>query len=279
MKVSGFIITLAAVVQGINAVALRDAPLVDDTSLDIRAESQPVERSTEEDLLWKRKGGGGGGRGGSSGSSGGTSSGGSSSGGGGRGGLGSSSSNTGGRTTTGSGVRPSYGGGAYYGGGATQPYRSGGTTRSGIVPALLGASVLGFVAFAGIAWVYGAYTYPYTHQYWYHNATTNQNETKPVTCMCEPYIECGCDDNGNNTYFQSLIGDGSYAGLNKSIVNVAHNDTSNETRIYILGNLPNGTTADGGTDNPNGCDGLRGLVQAAGFWPVATTAFALAFLL
>ncbi|KAI1459508.1 hypothetical protein F4805DRAFT_420519 [Annulohypoxylon moriforme] len=285
MKLSHFILGFAAFGQGVSAAVISNPQY---NALETRSpESQNQDRSTDNEELWKRKGGGGsGGRGGSGGSSGGSSGSSGSSGGRGgssgsssTGGRGSSSSNTGGSTTTGSGVRPGYGGGTYYGGGAKQPYKSGNPSPSGIVPFALGGAALGTLGFVGATWAYGAYVYPYTHHYWYHNATNNNNETKPVTCLCDYYETCGCDDNGNQTYFNSVIGDGSYNGLNKSLVTVADNDTTHESTIYIKGSLPNGTTSSGGTEDPNSAGAsLIALARAAGWWPVVTTAIAIAFL-
>ncbi|KAI1209149.1 uncharacterized protein F4807DRAFT_427366 [Annulohypoxylon truncatum] len=283
MKLSHLILGFAAFGQGISAAAIHDAQ---DGALVARSpESQNPDQSTNNEELWKRKGGGGSGGRGGSGSSGGSSSGSSGSSGGRgssgstSGGRGSSSSNTGGSTTTGSGVRPGYGGGTYYGGGAKQPYRSGTTSPSGIVPFVLAGTALGTLGFIGATWAYGAYVYPYTHHYYYHNTTNNQNETKPVTCLCDYYEVCGCDDNGNQTYFNSVIGDGSYAGLNRSLVTVADNTTTNESTIYIKGSLPNGTTSSGGTESPNAAGGdLVTLARAVGWWPVVTTAIAIAFI-
>ncbi|KAI1313964.1 hypothetical protein F5Y03DRAFT_765 [Xylaria venustula] len=283
MKLSNTLLGLAALTNGINAVAVPEPNVV---ALDTRVPEPEFEthseRSTSEEL-WKRKGGGGGGgrggggsssgggRGGSSGSSG------SSSSGGGRG-LGSSTSNTGGRTTTGSGPKPAYGGGSYYPGGAAVPYAAG--TKSGsIAPALLTGAALGGIGFLGVHYLYGAWTYPYTHQYYYHNATTNMNETKPVICVCDPNNPCTCSDNGNQTYFDSVIGNGSYAGLNHTLVTVAKNDTTGNLTIYINGEVPNGTTASGGSEDPNAANSMVALAQAAGWWPAAGMAMALAFVI
>ncbi|KAI1202859.1 hypothetical protein F5X97DRAFT_191400 [Nemania serpens] len=283
MKFSNTLLGLTALTRGINGAA---APAPDAVALDART-PQPefetrFEPSTANEELWKRKGGGGGGGrgGGGGGSSGGGRSGGSSGGssGGGRG-LGSSTSNTGGRTTTGSGPPPRYGGGAYYGGGAAQPYPAGRTSRSGIAPVLLAGAALGTVGFLGVAWLYGAYSYPYTHPYNYHNATTNRNETKPVICLCDPYNTCGCDENNNQTYVNSLLGNGSYQALDHSVVSVTDNTTTKQSTIYINGQLPNGTTASGGTDDPNAAGSMMALAQAAGWWPAATVALALAFMI
>ncbi|KAI0422824.1 hypothetical protein F5X98DRAFT_325253 [Xylaria grammica] len=277
MKLSNTLLGLAALTHGINAAAVPEAVALDSRTQP-EFETHP-ERSTNEEL-WKRKGGGGGGGRGSSGGSSGGSRGGSSSGstGGRSGGLGSSTSNTGGRTTTGSGPPPTYGGGGFYGGGATAPYKAGNPVGL-IAPALLTGAVLGGIGFAGIHYLNGGWVYPYQHHYWYHNATTMMNETKPVICVCDANDPCTCDDNGNQTYFNSVIGNGSYEGLNHTLVAIAKNETTGNLTIYINGQVPNGTTAAGGTEDPNAANSMKALAQAAGWWPAATVAFALAFII
>jgi hypothetical protein len=193
-------------------------------------------------------------------------------------GKGSSSSSTGGSTKTGSGVTPNYGGGRYYGGGAATPYQSGVRSPLGITPVFLGVGALAF--FPGI-WLFGAYNYPYTHPYTFYNRTaptnttnttealvtrqttidTGANETKPVTCLCAAYQECGCDDNGNTTFLNSLIGDGTYSSLNQTLVTVA--DVNGTSTIIINGTLPNGTTSSGGTEDAFSA-GARTIVEASG---------------
>ncbi|RYP79008.1 hypothetical protein DL769_003081 [Monosporascus sp. CRB-8-3] len=61
-----------------------------------------------------------------------------------------------------------------------------------------------------------------------------------------------CDDNGDQQYFRDIIGDSRYESLNEILVNVAYNETANAAYIYILGTLPNGTTAAGGKEAPYG---------------------------
>jgi hypothetical protein len=135
------------------------------------------------------------------------------------------------------------------------------------------------LGFWGSYWLLGAYSYPYTHPYYYHNATTNKNETKPVDCLCRTDQECGCDDNGDDAYFATIIGNGTYQGLDKSVVNVA--DVNGTSTIYINGTLPNGTTASGGTEDPDGVSaagGMQSLLHTAGWLPIATTLLVLAYL-
>jgi hypothetical protein len=244
MKLNQALYFLLTFVTTIHALALP-------TSFESLAESSKE--------LFKRKGGGGGGGkgggGGSSSSSSSSSRGGSSSSSSSSSGLTSSSSNRGGATSAGSGVRPSYGGGAYYGGGARQPYNSGGRSPGGINPVFLGVGALAF--FPGI-WLYGAYMYPYGHPYTYHNTTSNRNETHPVQCYCGEYQECGCDNNTDSSYLNSVANNNTVS----RVVNVNGTDT-----LVVNGTLPNGTTAAGGTDSAAGS--LRqGLLEMSGWWVV-----------
>ncbi|KAL4784492.1 hypothetical protein BJX76DRAFT_217946 [Aspergillus varians] len=226
----------------------------------------------EGGYLEKRRGGGGGGRGGGGG--GGGSSGG---GGGGRSGGGgsssgnshpasrpgstSSTSNAGGTSPGGSGPRPTYGRGGvgYYGGGAVAPYQSGFRSPLGIAPFLLPIAALAF--FPGI-WLYGAHVYPYNHPYHYVNNTNNKNESLPVVCLCGEYAVCGCDDNNNSTYYESLFN--GTQPKNGSIVRVT--DINGTQTIAINGTLPNGTTVDEATVDSAA---TLTIIQASGYWVMA----------
>lgn len=206
-----------------------------------------------------RSGGGGGGRSGSSGGRGGGSRGGS------RGGGASSrtspSSNTGGATRSGSGRQPSYGrGGAFYAGGASTPYAAGRRSPLGIAPFFLPLGALAL--FPGL-WLYGAYAYPFHHQYHYVNQTTHRNESLPVVCLCQQYSECGCDGNNNQTYFESLFN--GTEPKNSSVARVAN--VNGTEKIYINGTLPNGTTV----ADPSASSASVGvsLLQASGYWITA----------
>ncbi|KAF7592827.1 hypothetical protein BBP40_012362 [Aspergillus hancockii] len=201
--------------------------------------------------LEKRRGGGGGRGGGSGGGSGGR---------GGNGGDSSprtgSSSNSRGTTRIGSGPQPAYGRGTYYSGGARTPYTSGTRSPLGIAPFLL---PVGALAFFGGAWLYGAYAYPYGYHYHYVNQSTHQNTSLPVVCLCEKYAECGCDENANATYYESLF-NGNQPTNSSMVKVVAVNGT--ET-IYINGTLPNGTTA----ADPSASSGAaQTVIQASGYW-------------
>ena len=144
-------------------------------------------------------------------------------------------------------MRPAYGG--YYGGGGSVPYTAGGHSGLGFLP--LGLIAVGATAliFPGL-WLYGAYYYPWSHPHSFYNASAQQNQTKPVLCLCQEYSVCGCDENTNSTYMTSVIGDGDFAKLNRSLAYV--NDVNGTSTIILNGTLPNGTTADGGSEDANG---------------------------
>ncbi|TVY32004.1 hypothetical protein LOCC1_G008582 [Lachnellula occidentalis] len=228
---------------------------------------------------------------------------------------GSSSSNAGGSTKTGSGVTPRYGGyyggGAKtpYSAGARSP----GGVSPLLLGAAVGGTVglgIGLAAYPG-HWPYGAYAYPYGSPYTFHNRTARRNssatstsssisatatptnaarsvtletrqdadqginQTKPVTCLCAQYAVCGCDDNNNATFLNSLIGDGTYTNLNTSLVNVA--DINGTSTIVLNGTLPNGTTASGGTENASGA--VSTISNLAGYWVMVALVGCTAFLI
>ncbi|KAI9163126.1 hypothetical protein HJFPF1_04725 [Paramyrothecium foliicola] len=268
---------LSTTVLFLSALTSTAANAIEGADNVVRAEILPG--SDEHDLYKRRGGGGGGGRGGGGGSSGGGSRGGS---GGSRGGSGSSrpantqpSSNRGGTSPGGSGTRPAFGGGRYYGGGAPVPYPAGRRTRGGYSPLLLGAGI-GALAFWPGVWLYGAYMYDYDDTFRYHNVTTDQDETRYVKCACDPYSPCGCDeevDELNQEYLRELVGNGSYAALDKDIVDVARVD--GRMTLLINGTLENGTTADGPAEADGSNDdgdspavGLRTYAETLGLWPV-----------
>ncbi|KAJ9655212.1 hypothetical protein H2201_008849 [Coniosporium apollinis] len=227
MKAFAYFATVSSIISAINALSILPevkAPLVPSIEfLEAHAPSTPH-------MLEKRKGGG---RGGSSGGR-------------------SGSSNVGGRTSTGSGVTPRFGGDRYYGGGAAVPYTAGQSTPRGLAPSyLLPITALAF--FPG-PWLYGAYVYDYENPYSFINESAANatfpngvNVTRPVQCLCQQYSVCGCDETDDEQYKRELIGNGSYAALNESLVTVA--DVNGTQTIVINGTLPNGTTAAGGTDS------------------------------
>ena len=140
-----------------------------------------------------------------------------------------------------SSIRPSYGGGKYYGGGATSAYAAGRRSPLGILPLGLGLGAAALI-FPGL-WLYGVYQYEFANRYNFRNATnTTQpqlNESLPVQCLCQQYNACGCDDNNDPSYLDSVIGNGSMAALNRSLVSIG---PVNGTKTVVLnGTLPNGT--------------------------------------
>jgi hypothetical protein len=213
--------------------------------------------------LLKRKGGGGGGRssGGSSHSSSGSSHTSSGS---------SSSSGSEGHApsvvvanptahTTGSAPKPGtidrvpqYGG--FFGGGAALPYVAGGRSARGLTPYAL-VPVPGLNFYPGV-WLRPAYVYRYSQPYTFYNATAGANETEQVLCLCEQWCECGCDDNADPAYMNSLIGTGDPATWNATLV--TESVVNGTESIVVNGTLPNGTyTSANGTTVTAGASGLR----------------------
>ncbi|KAJ5698238.1 hypothetical protein N7462_000243 [Penicillium macrosclerotiorum] len=163
-------------------------------------------------------------------------------------------------------AKPSYGNHRYYAGGARTPYQAGTKSTSGITPFLLPATALAF--FPGV-WLWSVYAYPFGHPYYY--AHDNKNESIPVTCLCEEYQECGCDDNNNSTYYTSLL-NGTQPRNTSNVRVVTVNGTE---KMYINGTLANGTTVDDGTTS--GAPAFITLLNASGYWVmvavVAVTVF------
>ncbi|KAJ4982934.1 hypothetical protein SVAN01_11566 [Stagonosporopsis vannaccii] len=265
MKVLQCLAYVALATSAANAASIPEVNAVN--LIQDRADAQP--RSADvvapDHSLERRKGGGGRGGGGSSGSSGGRS-GGSSGGSSGR----PSGGSLGGQTRSGSGAPRAYGGG-YYGGGAAVPYSAGQRTPKGLIaaPLLLGAGL--FAIMPGL-WLYSAYPYHFNNPYRFVNQSetnaTNPNGTNttlPVTCLCQERSPCGCEENEDQQYLNDLIGNGSYAGLNKSLVTVSQ--VNGTQTLVINGTLPNDTTAPGGEDGAGA--NLR-IGHYAGYWVMAT---------
>lgn len=130
------------------------------------------------------------------------------------------------------------------------PY-SAGARRGNISPFLLGGAALGVLP--GL-WLYGAYAYHYPGQYTWHNDTTGQNQTGDVECLCGQYSTCGCDQNNNTDYLNTVAN-------NDTIARVASNGT-----LFINGTLPNGTTAPGGEGAASGLK--SGFLETSGYWVI-----------
>lgn len=185
----------------------------------------------------------------------------------------------------GSSAKPSYGGGKYYGGGSTRAFSSGTKSPRGIVPLTVGVGAAAFI-FPGI-WLYGAYNYPYGHGYSYRNRTRranntddriqrrqDQNVTLPVTCLCAMYSACGCDDNDDNTYLDSVIGDGT--NLNASLVHIGPNENGTQT-IALNGTLPNTTDSESDSSDTSSGSGqaptsssaaTQRILESSGIWAI-----------
>lgn len=205
----------------------------------------------------------------------------------------SSSSNSGGSTVRGSGVRPSYGGGAYYGGGSKTPFRAGTRSPLGLVPFLMPLAVV-LIIFPG-PWLYDVHGYRYNEPYYYRNRTRVLEEEEdddnldkrslfarqdnssegvvervPVLCLCQDYSVCGCDDNTDQAYLQSILpNDTAQPQLNESLIRIS--DVNGTRTIVLNGTLPNGTTASGGTEDPEATAtttsaGIRRAVMENGGW-------------
>lgn len=151
-----------------------------------------------------------------------------------------------------------YGGSRYYAGGASTAYGAGRRSPAGITPFLLPAAALTFFP---AVWLYGAYAYPYSHHYNYYNENTHKNDSLPVVCVCQEYNPCGCDDNDNNTYYESLFNGTQPANTSDTrVVNV--NGTE---KIYINGTLPNGTDSENTSSSAASALGPT-LLHASGYW-------------
>jgi hypothetical protein len=271
---SALVAYFALISNTISATSLPDA----DTNALAYLEEQPRAAPivSPDHTLEKRKGGGGRGGGSSGGSSGSSSGGGrSSSGGSARTGGGSM---VGGSTVAGSGATRSYGRGGYYGGGAAVPFSAGSKTPKGLIAGALIAPIAILAIMPGI-WLYNVYPYHYNNSYRFYNRTANgtrtttkrillsrqdaggANETLPVVCLCQEYAVCGCDENADQSYINDLVGNGSYAALNKTLVTVS--DVNGTRTLVLNGSLPNGTTAPGGQDDAGA---QLGVGKYAGYW-------------
>ena len=135
---------------------------------------------------------------------------------------------------------------------------------------LLGGAAIGAAAIFSGLWLYGAYEYPYDQSYAYHNDSERDsanpngtNETLPVTCLCQQYSACGCDNPDNSTYIDSLLGNGSASDMNSSLVQVSM--VNGTKTVVINGTLPNGT--DNSTSTSSASPGAKQiLLQSSGYW-------------
>jgi hypothetical protein len=103
---------------------------------------------------------------------------------------------------------------------------------------------------------------------------TGVDVTMNVTCLCAQYSVCGCDDNSNSTFLDSIIGDGT--NLNTSIVNFAN--INGTPTVVLNGTLPNGTTAAGGAENASGA-AANMVRNIGGYWVMVVIVGCTAFLI
>ena len=93
-----------------------------------------------------------------------------------------------------------------------------------------------------------------------------------MTCLCQMYSACGCDNNDDSTYLDSILGNGSASDQNNSLVNVAN---VNGTKTVVLnGTLPNGT------DNSSPSGAIKNIIiEDSGFWVIGAIVGATVWLL
>jgi hypothetical protein len=204
------------------------------------------------------------------------------------------SSTAGGISPGGSGTQPRYGGGSYYPGGSAIPYQSGQQRRRPggalLVPLLLVGTALVF--WPAIWGAHSIYAYKYDNddeEYTYHNATTDKDETRWVMCACDEDAVCGCGDELNKDLMKDLVGNGSYAALDKDVINVGRYE--DKDYFFINATLENGTTADSNSDEAveamNRYDdresaagiAMQAYFQTLGLWPVMGSAVVAAIMM
>lgn len=90
------------------------------------------------------------------------------------------------------------------------------------------------------------------------------------------YSACGCDNNSNTTYLDSLVGNGSAADENSTLIHIG---VVNGTKTLIInGTLPNGTNDTTSTTSGAGA-GRQTLLEYSGFWVVSAIVGATVWLL
>jgi hypothetical protein len=108
-------------------------------------------------------------------------------------------------------------------------------------------------------WLWSVYPY-HLNPYRFYNESARENQTLPVTCLCQEFSVCGCDNSDNATYLHSAIGNGRET-MNKTLLHVA--DVNDTRTLVINGTLPNGTTAPGGTE---GAAARQRVSTYSGYW-------------
>ncbi len=92
------------------------------------------------------------------------------------------------------------------------------------------------------------------------------------------YSACGCDNNSNTTYLDSLVGNGSTADENSTLIHIGN---VNGTKTLIInGTLPNGTNDTDSNSNSTTSDAARqNMLEYSGFWLVGAIVGATVWLL
>lgn len=75
---------------------------------------------------------------------------------------------------------------------------------------------------------------------------------------------CGCDQNNDGGYIDSIIGNGTESAMNASLSRVA--DVNGTRTLIINGTLPNGTTAAGGSVSATSTAVARAVLENSGYW-------------
>lgn len=92
------------------------------------------------------------------------------------------------------------------------------------------------------------------------------------------YSPCGCDNNTNTTYLDTLVGNGSAADENGTLIHVA-NPNGTKT-LFINGTLPNGTNGTEDSTSSTTSGAVRQyLLENSGFWLVGAIVGATVWLL
>lgn len=87
-----------------------------------------------------------------------------------------------------------------------------------------------------------------------------------MTCLCDQYSACGCDDADNST-LDSVVGDASLATKDNPLYRIGN---VNGTKTLILnGTLPNGTDdSESSSPTPSSGAARQQVMEIAGFWLV-----------
>ena len=93
------------------------------------------------------------------------------------------------------------------------------------------------------------------------------------------YSACGCDNNSNTTYLDSLVGNGSAADENSTLIHIGI--VNNTKTLIVNGTLPNGTNdTDDSSTSPTTSGAVRqNMLEHSGFWLVGAIVGATVWLL